>query len=122
MSTIDLPLHLKAIKKSLELLWPSVRKAGNEEHKQLVGAMYDSLTLSERLYYELPPPDEESWDQWRHDVVRPLSLCINSSELLLTDTDDPLNDEQRQHIQAVYEQSMLLSRRIDDLYTEQMQT
>lgn len=123
MSTIDdLPRQLKAIKKPLELLWPSIRKAGHDEHKQLVGAMYDSLTLSERLYYELPPRDEASWDQWRHDVIRPLSLCINSSELLLTDTDFPLNDEQRQHIQTVYEQSMLLSRLIDDLYAEQMQT
>lgn len=122
MSTTELPLHLKAIKKSLELLWPSIRKSDNDEHKQLVGAMYDSLTLSERLYYELPAPDEDAWDQWRHDVVRPLSLCINSSELLLTDTEFPLNADQRQYIEAVYEQSMLLSRMIDDLYAEQMQT
>lgn len=122
MSTTELPLHLKAIKKSLELLWPSIRKGNNDEHKQLVGAMYDSLTLSERLYYELPPSDEAAWDHWRHDVVRPLSLCINSSELLLTDTEFPLNATQRQYIEAVYEESMLLSRMIDDLYTEQMQS
>jgi light-regulated signal transduction histidine kinase (bacteriophytochrome) len=122
MSTTELPLHVKAIKRSLERIWPSVRKAGNQEHKQLVEAMYDTLTLSERLYYELPPRDEASWDQWRHDVIRPLSLCINSSELLLTDTEYPLNTEQRQHIEAVYEEAMLLSRLIDDLYAEQMQT
>jgi hypothetical protein len=122
MSITELPLQLKAIKKSLELMWPSVRKSESDEHKQLLGAMYDTLTLSERLYYELPPRDEVSWDQWRHDVIRPLSLCINSSELLLTDTEYPLNAEQRQLTEAVYEQSMLLSRMIDDLYTEQMQT
>ena len=122
MSTTELPLHVKRIKRSLELIWSSVRKSGYQEHKQLLEAMYDTLTLSERLYYELPPRDEASWDQWRHDVIRPLSLCINSSELLLTDTEYPLNPEQRQHIEAVYEQSMLLSRLIDDLYAEQMQT
>ena len=122
MSTTELPLHVKRIKRSLELIWPSVRKSGYQEHKQLLEAMYDTLTLSERLYYELPPRDEDSWDQWRHDVIRPLSLCINSSELLLTDTEVPLNSEQRQHIEAVYEESMLLSRLIDDLYAEQMQT
>lgn len=120
MSTIDLPAHVKAIKRNLEQVWPSVRKRGNAEQRQLMEAMYDALTLAERLYYEVPTGGEDTWNQWRHDVIRPLSLCINSSELLLTDPDRPLSKEQRQYIQAVFDEAIALSRDIDALYAERV--
>ncbi len=120
MSTNDLRVHVKAIKRSMELVWHSIRKSGTDEQRQLLTAMYDTLTLAERLYYEPPTGGEEAWNQWRHDVIRPLSLCINSSELLLTDPDKPLNNEQRQYIQAVFDQSIELSRAIDALHEQRV--
>ncbi|MBZ0304277.1 MAG: hypothetical protein K8J31_31365 [Anaerolineae bacterium] len=118
MSTADLPVHVKNIKKSLEAVWPSIRKAGSDEQRQLLGAMYDSLTLAERLYYEIPQGGEAVWNQWRHDVIRPLSLCINSAELLLTDTESPLNAEQRDYLDSVYNEAMQLSTLIDDIHAQ----
>ncbi|MAS37111.1 MAG: hypothetical protein CL610_24135 [Anaerolineaceae bacterium] len=118
MSTPDLHTHVKTLKTRMERAWPSIRKGGSDEQRQLLGAMYDSLTLAERLYIFPPTDPQQNWDQWRHDVIRPLSLCINSAELLLTDEDPPLTDEQRHDIQAVFDQAIALSRTIDNLYAQ----
>ncbi|HLV37624.1 MAG TPA: hypothetical protein VKY59_21070 [Spirillospora sp.] len=120
MLTDELPVHVKKIKRALERVWPSVRAAGSDEQRQLLGAMYDTLTLAERLYYEVPDDGEEAWNQWRHDVIRPLSLCINSSELLLTDPDNPLSDAQRQDIQTVFDEAVQLGQLIDELYNQRV--
>ena len=118
MPAPDLPAHLKIIKYRLERLWPSIRKGDSEEHRQLVGAMYDTITLAERLYYFPPAETEDDWDQWRHDVIRPMSLCINTAELLLTDKEHPLDDEQRELVQTVFDEAMTLSGLIDDMYAQ----
>ncbi len=121
MPSADLPAHVNTIKTCLERVWPSIRKEGSDEQRQLLGGMYDTLTLAERLYYEVPAGSDTTWDQWRHDVIRPLSLCINSAELLLTDEENPLNPQQRDLLQTVFDEALALSTLIDELYAQRAQ-
>jgi light-regulated signal transduction histidine kinase (bacteriophytochrome) len=117
----ELAEHLETLKRHLEQVWPSLRKSASLEQRQIVGAMYDAVTLVEPLYEQFPSGDADSWNQWRHDTIRPLSLCINSAELLLTDTENPLTEAQRQAIQAVFDTAMQMTAIIDGLYDQQKQ-
>jgi hypothetical protein len=109
---------LHQIIENTEKSQPIITAAGSEEQQQLLAAMHITLLESAPQYAKLPPSGGEALFIWRHDMMRPVSLCINSAELMLTDKHPPLPADARPYIQQVFDLTLKLSARIDQIFSD----
>ncbi len=120
--TVELSAQLNQISSHIESLLPFIQDWGSDEQQQLISGMHQSVNHA-RLHYEKPIPvgQGETFFMWRHEAIRPMSLCINSSELLLTDEAIPLSKESRQHVQAIFDLSVTITNQINAIFEQRIQ-
>ena len=121
MMTAELSAPLSQIAANIDALLPSIQAVGNEEQQQLVSAMQQSIKTA-IPHYERPIPDGQGDDflLWRHDAIRPIGLCINSAELLLTDEECVLSDDQRVLVQETYDLSVTISDQVNAIFEQRV--
>jgi hypothetical protein len=113
--------HLTHMATSSEMLWLSIKAAGSDEQRQLVSAMRHAV-VSATSHFQKPVPDGRGEDffMWRHEAIRPVSLCVNSAELLLTDEDHPLDADQCASAQAILETALVITALLNDMFDQRL--
>ncbi len=103
-----LSLHLNEICQCLEEIKPEIDVSGSEEQRQLVSMMQQAVlqALSGTMR---EPGCNEQVAIWRHEAIRPVNLCINSAELLLTDDEQPLSPQLCVPVQRIYDTALKLN-------------
>lgn len=119
--TAALSNHLTHMATHVESLWLSIQAAGSDEQRQLVNAMRHAVETA-LPHFQKPIPHSQGEDlfMWRHEAIRPVSLCVNSAELLLTDEDHPLDAEQRASAQAILETALVINALLTDIFDQRL--
>ena len=112
--TPTLLAHLSQISKNLESLHTFAQEHGSDEQQQLISAMCQTVNQALAHYQQpIPTGHDEDFFLWRHEAIRPVSLCINSAELLLTDEEYPLETAQRTLAQEILDCAMTMTDQIN---------
>jgi hypothetical protein len=100
--------HLNDIRRRLDTIRPEIDRDGNDEQRQLVNAMIVTVDRALVDFSDIPQSPHEV-APWRHEAIRPASLCINSAELLLTDTEQPISPSLAAEVERIYESAMKMN-------------
>ena len=100
--------YLNEIDQCLEKIKPEIDASGSEEQRKLVEMMQQAVAQA-LLNVGHGPRADQSIALWRHEAIRPASLCINSTELLLTDDEQPLSPQLRVQVQRIYDTALKLN-------------
>jgi hypothetical protein len=112
---------LTKIASNIESLWSSIESQGSDEQRQLVSAMQQAVVQAiDHYHQQIPEGQGEDFFMWRHEAIRPVSLCINSAELLLTDTDHPLDTDQCARAQEIFDLSMAITNRVNAIFDQRI--
>lgn len=106
--TNRLAQHLDDIHRRLQCIHPEIDQHGSDEQRLLVDAMIQAVDRAIPNCTDRPPEDS-AVALWRHEAIRPVSLCINSAELLLTDTEHPLSPTLTTEVECIYESAIKMN-------------
>lgn len=103
MNTDELSALLQIIVDACVTLMARPDRLTDPDQAELARALCASArALQARdMLAHVPDGDGETFHSWRHDVVGPVSLFMNAADLLLTDSEHPLDAEQHAAAECV---------------------
>lgn len=112
-----LALHLEEIHRCLDTIKPEIESSGSEEQQLLVNAMIETVDRAIPRCAAMPRRSAQV-SLWRHDAVRPVSLCISSTDLLLTDEERPLSPTLRAEVEHIHDTALKMNALIQQIATQ----